>query len=205
MPQIQYFRDFIFENDLSFKFYGYHTYLIYHVVAACNMAKDLGKDITSDITYYFKRCLKFNILKLSPDISESTIVAIENEVKAVICSNKSSTTSETAPARAWLYHVYSSCSPINAYQIQQRNFEDEIFADDKLTAKTAKITSLENLYVYGTSSKHLLKWLLYKSVYALGGSYRRQGESHCRSCDLKVGIGKEGHCFYHLTMMTSRS
>jgi len=44
--------------------------------------------------------------------------------------------------------MYSSCSPINAYQIQQRNFKDEIFADDKLTAKTAKITSLENLYVY---------------------------------------------------------
>jgi len=33
-------------------------------------------------------------------------------------------------------------------QIQQRNFKDEIFADDKLTAKTAEITSLENLYVY---------------------------------------------------------
>ena len=70
-------------------------YLIYHVVAACNMAKDLAKDIT----YYFKWCLKFNVLKLSPDISESTIVAMENEVKAVICSNKASTTFETAPAR----------------------------------------------------------------------------------------------------------
>jgi len=57
MPQIQYFRDFIFKDDLSIKFYGYHTYLIYHVVAACNMAKDLTKDITRDITYYFKRYL----------------------------------------------------------------------------------------------------------------------------------------------------
>ena len=28
-------------------------------------------------------------------------------------------------------------------------FEDLIFVDDKLSAKTAKITSLENLYVYG--------------------------------------------------------
>ena len=46
----------------------------------------------------------------------------------------------------------SSCSPINANQILgcQRNFEDENFADDNLTAKTAKFTSLENLYVYGT-------------------------------------------------------
>jgi len=96
MPQIQYFRDFIFEDDLPIKFHGYHTYLIYHVVAACNMAKDLDKDIT----YYFKRCLKFNVSKLSPDISESTIVTMENEVKAVICSNEASTTSETALARA---------------------------------------------------------------------------------------------------------
>jgi len=45
--------------------------LFYHVIAACNMAKDL----TKDITYYFKRCLKHNVLKLSPDISESTIVS----------------------------------------------------------------------------------------------------------------------------------
>ena len=28
-------------------------------------------------------------------------------------------------------------------------FEDLIFVDDKLPAKTAKITSLKNLYVYG--------------------------------------------------------
>ena len=31
------------------------------------------------------------------------------------------------------------------------NFEDLIFVDDKLSVKTAKITSLENLYVYGNS------------------------------------------------------
>ena len=30
-----------------------------------------------------------------------------------------------------------------------KNFEDLIFEDDKLFAKTVKITSLENLYVYG--------------------------------------------------------
>jgi len=114
MPQIQYFRDFIFEDELPIKFRGYHTYLIYHVVAACNMTNDLAKDIT----YYFKRFLKFNVSKLSPDISESTIVAMENEVKAVISSNEASTTSETAPARVYPYQVYSSCSPINAYQIQ---------------------------------------------------------------------------------------
>jgi len=84
MPQIQYFRDFIFKDDPPIKFRGYHTYLIYHMVAACNMAKDLAKDIT----YYFKRCLKFNVSKLSLDISESTIVAMENEVKAVICFNE---------------------------------------------------------------------------------------------------------------------
>jgi len=95
MPQIHDFCDFIFEDDLPIKFRGYDTYLIYHVVAACNMAKDLAKDIT----YYFKQCLKFNVSKLSLDISESTIVAMENKVKAVICSNKVSTTSETAPAR----------------------------------------------------------------------------------------------------------
>jgi len=96
MPQIQYFRDFIFEDYLPIKFHGYHIYLIYHVVAACNMAKNL----TKDIIYYFKRCLKFNVSKLSPDTSESIIVAMENEVKAVICSNEVTTTSETAPARA---------------------------------------------------------------------------------------------------------
>jgi len=76
MPQIQYFRNFIFDDDLPIKFHKYHAYLIYHVAAACNMAKDL----TKDITYYFKHCLKFDVLKLSPDISESTIVAMENEV-----------------------------------------------------------------------------------------------------------------------------
>ena len=32
-----------------------------------------------------------------------------------------------------------------------QNFEDLNFVDDKLTAKTAKFTSLENLYVYGTT------------------------------------------------------
>jgi len=95
MPQIQYFRDFIFEDDLPIKFRGYRTYLIYHMVAACNMAKNLAKDII----YYFKRCLKFNVSKLSLDISESTIVAMENEVKAMICSNKATTTSEIAPAK----------------------------------------------------------------------------------------------------------
>ena len=30
-----------------------------------------------------------------------------------------------------------------------KNYEDLIFVDDKLPAKTAKITSLENLYIYG--------------------------------------------------------
>jgi len=65
------------------------------VAAACNMAKNLAKDIT----YYFKHCLKFDVLKLSPDISESTIVAMENEVKAMIYSNEVSTTSETTPDR----------------------------------------------------------------------------------------------------------
>ena len=30
-----------------------------------------------------------------------------------------------------------------------KNFEDLIVVDDKLTTKTAKIISLENLYVYG--------------------------------------------------------
>ena len=30
-----------------------------------------------------------------------------------------------------------------------KKFEDLIFVDDKLPAKIAKITSLENLYVYG--------------------------------------------------------
>jgi len=135
MLQIQDLRGFIFEDDLPIKFRGYHTYLIHHVVATCNMVKDLAKDIT----YYFKRCLKFNVLKLSLNISESTIVAMENEMKAVICSNEVSTTSETSPARVYSYHVYSSCSPINVYQIQQRNFEDEIFADDKLTAKQRKL------------------------------------------------------------------
>jgi len=95
MPQIQYFHDFIFKDDLPIKFCRYHAYLIYHVAAACNMAKDLAKDIT----YYFKRCLKFNVSKLSPDISESTIVAMENEVKAMVCSNEASTISKTAPDR----------------------------------------------------------------------------------------------------------
>jgi len=66
------------------------------VAAACNMAKDLAKDITY---YYFKHCLKFDVLKLSPDISEFTIVAMENEVKAMVCSNEASTTSETTPNR----------------------------------------------------------------------------------------------------------
>jgi len=146
MPQIQHFRDFIFKDHLSIKFHGYHAYLIYHVVAAYNMAKDLVKDIT----YYFKRCLKFNVLKLSLDISESTIVTMENEVKAMNCSNEASTTSETALLE-YSRITYSSRSPINAYQIQQKNFKDEIFMDDKLTAKIAKITSLENLYVYSIS------------------------------------------------------
>ena len=30
-----------------------------------------------------------------------------------------------------------------------KKFEDLIFVDEKLPVKTAKITSLENLYVYG--------------------------------------------------------
>jgi len=65
------------------------------MAATCNMAKDL----TKDITYYFKHCLKFDASKLSPDISKSTIVAMENEVKAMICSNKVATTSKTTPNR----------------------------------------------------------------------------------------------------------
>ena len=32
-------------------------------------------------------------------------------------------------------------------------FENLIFVDDKLIAKTANITSLKNLYAYGTSHK----------------------------------------------------
>ena len=92
MSQIQYFCDFIFKDDLPMKFRRYHAYLIYHVAEA-------SKDLAKDITYYFKRCLKFNVLKLSPDISESTIVAMENEVKAMIYSYEVSTTSETTPDR----------------------------------------------------------------------------------------------------------
>jgi len=65
---------------------------MYHVAEA-------SKDLAKDITYYFKWCLKFNVSKLSPDISESTIVAMENEVKAMICSNEMSTTSEAVPDR----------------------------------------------------------------------------------------------------------
>jgi len=95
MPQIQYFCNFIFEDDLPIKFREYHAYLIYHVAAAYNMAKDL----TKDITYYFKHCLKFDVSKLSLDISESTIVAMENKVKAMTCSNEASATSETTPNR----------------------------------------------------------------------------------------------------------
>ena len=39
--------------------------------------------------------------------------------------------------------------------------EDLIFVDDKLPAKTAKITSLENLYVYGITSIHIKVTLSY--------------------------------------------
>ena len=56
--------------------------------------------MAKDITYYFKQCSKFDISKLLPDVSQSTIVAMENEVKAVVCSNESVTTSETTPAAA---------------------------------------------------------------------------------------------------------
>ena len=34
-------------------------------------------------------------------------------------------------------------------------FQGLNFVDDKLTAKTAKFTSLENLYVYGVSWAHM--------------------------------------------------
>ena len=33
-------------------------------------------------------------------VSQSTIVVVENEVKAVVCSNKAATTSETTPVAA---------------------------------------------------------------------------------------------------------
>jgi len=41
----------------------------------------------------------------------------------------------------------SNCS--THYHKPSINFEDENFADSKSIAKTAKITYLENLYVYG--------------------------------------------------------
>jgi len=93
MPQIQYFHDFIFKDDLPIKFRRYHTYLIYHMAAACNMAKDLVKDIT----YYFKHCLKFDASKLSPDILHYSGHGKWSE--AMICYNEASTTSKTTPDR----------------------------------------------------------------------------------------------------------
>ena len=56
--------------------------------------------MAKDITYYFKQCSKFDVLKLPPDISQSTILcrlAIENEVKAVVFSNEAVTTSKNTP------------------------------------------------------------------------------------------------------------
>ena len=44
------------------------------------------------------------------------------------------------------------CSLIYAGQSLPMKFEDENFMDGQLTAKTLKITSLENLYVYGNIS-----------------------------------------------------
>ena len=38
---------------------------------------------------------------------------------------------------------------MTAKVLPMKFFEDEIFAEGQLTAKTSKITSLENLYVYG--------------------------------------------------------
>ena len=43
-------------------------------------------------------------------------------------------------------HLLSTLSSI-CIVIVFKNFEDLIFVDDKLSTKTAKITSLENLYV----------------------------------------------------------
>ena len=45
-------------------------------------------------------------------------------------------------------------------EVHQWNFEDENFVDGQFTAKTSKITSLENLYIYGILSKHNLIFLL---------------------------------------------
>ena len=41
-------------------------------------------------------------------------------------------------------HLFSSISIVIVF----KNFEDLIFVDDKLSAKTAKDTSFENLYIY---------------------------------------------------------
>jgi len=71
MPQIQDFHDFIFEDDLPIKFHGYHTYLIYHVVAACNIAKDLAKDVTIDSIFSIpgtENILSMILLTTSSDV-----------------------------------------------------------------------------------------------------------------------------------------
>jgi len=58
--------------------------------------------------------------------------------------------------QGYSYTLSSAVTPISAnsnrstdYRIPSINFEDENFADSKWTVKTAKITYLENLYVYG--------------------------------------------------------
>ena len=47
-------------------------------------------------------------------------------------------------------HFYQPLSSVYV-AIVLENFKDLVFVDDKLPTKTAKIVSLENLYVYGNS------------------------------------------------------
>ena len=96
--------------------------------------------MAKDITYYFKQCLKFDVLKLPPNISKSTIMVVVNEMKEVICFNGAGKVKAChCHLHIAISHVYSSCSQINACQILQCNFDNEIFAD-KLITKTAKFT-----------------------------------------------------------------
>ena len=109
--------------------------------------------MAKDITYYFKRCSKFDVSKLLPDISQSTIVAVENEVKAVVCSNESVTTSETTPAAANRRGAYLKISAKDKAVIGEYASKNGVAAAIRHFKKTERFLSKPNSWPHSWPAK----------------------------------------------------
>ena len=105
--------------------------------------------MTKDITYYFKGCSKFDVSKLPPDISQSTIVAVENEVKAVVCSDKAGSTCETTPAAANRRGAYLKISAKDRAVIGEYASKNGVAAAIRHFKKTGRFLSLKETSVHG--------------------------------------------------------